>query len=162
MRCSPEKGKPHRCPSDLRRSHCSCSSSEKKPPLLPRVYLWEAKYTTNATWTHHPEFPTSALITIQCLISGFVWENSGLDLDVAFTLDKIHDGNPEALVYCTVGGYLFTISDKWDRKPHPRMHADMLIYCGSKRVWQPKQDCNQVQLLKRRKYSLTIVCYIYL
>lgn len=34
---------------------------------------------------------------------------------MAFTLDKIHDRDPEALVYCKGGGCLFTISYKWDR-----------------------------------------------
>lgn len=91
----------------------------QETPLLPQESICE-RQNTPQTWTRHPEFPTSTLITIQCLISGLVRENRGLDLDVAFTQDETHDSNPEALVYCTVGGYLFTVFYNWNRIPRPR------------------------------------------
>lgn len=118
-----------------------------------RVYLWRWQ-NASAAWTSHAEFPTSALMTIPCLISGFVWENSGLALDVAFTLDKIHDRNPEAIAYCKGGGYLFTIYFKWDRNHiHAcSRHAD-LLWVKDKKCGNQNRTAIKVKSLKAETYG---------
>lgn len=120
----------------------------QKAPLLPQESICE-RQSRNAALASHPEFPTSALITIQWLISGFVWENSGPALDVAFTLDKIHDRNPEALVYCKGGGYLFTISYKWDRNHvHARSRRADLLRVEEKKCGNQNRTAIKVNSLK--------------
>lgn len=93
-------------------------------------------------------------MTIPCLISGFVWENSGLALDVAFTLDKIHDRNPEAIAYCKGGGYLFTIYFKWDRNHiHAcSRHAD-LLWVKDKKCGNQNRTAIKVKSLKAETYG---------
>lgn len=121
--------------------------------------------STNTTTSTHPKFPTSPLITIQCLISGFIWENSGLALDVAFTVDKIHDRSPEALcLMCCKRNdicLLFPISGT-EITSTLRRHADLLQVrerkCGNQNRTQNRTE-KRTQALAIKVNSLKEYIY---